>query len=379
MKTLQLGLEWFPERGGGLDRFYFDLVRALPDVGVECRGLVAGSGRAAVESGGRVRAFAEPTAPPLARWNGVRRAVRDILRSAPVDLVAAHFALHAFPVRRIIGSVPLVVHFQGPWADESRLEGDGRFACMAKSAVERAVYSRARRLIVLSHAFKKILSERYAVPEERIRVVPGGVDTARFDGPLSRQAARETFGWPVDRPIVLTVRRLVKRVGLEGLIEAALKIRASVPDVLILIAGRGALQAALQQQINDNNLQNNVRLLGFVPDADLPAAYRAADISVVPTVALEGFGLVVAESLAAGTPALVTPVGSLPEVVRGLSESLIFCDAGPDAVAEGITRALRNDSCMPTADACRRYAAEHFDWKVIASRVKNVYMEALNN
>ena len=78
-------------------------------------------------------------------------------------------------------------------------------------------------------------------------------------------------------------------------------------------------------------MANHVRMLGSSRDADLPLYYRAADLSVVPTVALEGFGLVAAESLAAGCPALVTPVGGLPSVVADLSPDLVLEDATPDS------------------------------------------------
>jgi glycogen(starch) synthase len=379
IKTVQLGLEWFPERGGGLDRFYFDLVHALPSVDVQCRGLIAGSGRAAAETGGTVRAFAEPAESLLTRWRGVRRGVRQILADWPADLVAAHFAVHVFPVLRMIRHLPLVVHFQGPWAAESRLEGGGRVSSSIKESVERAVYSRAQRLIVLSSAFAKILREQYGVSADRVRVVPGGVNVARFAAAPERADARHRLGWPSGRPTVLAVRRLVRRVGLEDLIAATDQLRRHMPDVLVLIAGKGPLHATLQQQIHQLNLGQHVRLLGFVPDDDLPAAYRAADLTVVPTVALEGFGLVVAESLAAGTPSLVTPVGSLPEVVQQLSEDLVLPSVGARSLADGMRRILQGSGNVPTPAECHAYAAARFDWSVIAKRVRSVYGEALSS
>ena len=71
----------------------------------------------------------------------------------------------------------------------------------------------------------------------------------------------------------------------------------------------------------------------------LPLAYRAADLTVVPTVALEGFGLIAVESLAAGTPVLVTPVGGLPEVVAALSPALVLAATGSAPLADAVIRA----------------------------------------
>ncbi|MBN6746157.1 glycosyltransferase family 4 protein, partial [Acidithiobacillus sp. MC2.1] len=186
-------------------------------------------------------------------------------------------------------------------------------------------------------------------------------------------------GWPQDRPIVFAVRRLVRRMGLEDLIEAMVEVRRRVPDVLLLIGGRGPLQGELTARIEHLGLTDHVRLLGYLSDEALLLAYRAADITVVPTVALEGFGLIAAESLAAGTPTLVTPVGGLPEVVRDLSANLVLPSTGPRALTEGLSAALRGDMALPDTDACRAFARERYDWPNIAIQVRAVYEEALQN
>jgi len=379
LSTLQIGLHWFPERAGGLDRVYYDLIRALPAAGVQCKGLVCGSENVLPDSSGAVRAFAKPGDSLLKRWVGVRRAMREELAATDFDLVVSHFCLYTLPVRGIIAShqLPLVVHFQGPWAQESRQEGAGRAAVFAKHAIERQVYSRAARFIVLCDPFGDILESMYGIARDRIHRVPPGLDSARFRTDLSRAEARQRLGWPADRHIIFTARRLAGRMGLEDLIDAALKVRASTSDILILIAGKGRLAETLQQRIDAAGLSDHVRLLGFMPDADLPMAYAAADLCVVPTVALEGFGLVTIESLAAGTPVMVTPVGGLPDGVIGLAPQLVLPATGAAALAEGISGALSGRLPLPSREQCREHAAANFDWKVIAARVRAVYEDAL--
>jgi glycosyltransferase involved in cell wall biosynthesis len=232
-------------------------------------------------------------------------------------------------------------------------------------------------LICLSSAFANLLSRGYGVPSERVRVVPAAVDVDRFDVPENRLEARQKLGWPTDRPIVLCVRRLVRRMGLENLIDAAALVRARVPDALILVAGRGAMTDTLVRQIETAGLQDTVRLLGFVADSDLPLAYRAADLTVVPSISLEGFGLVAAESLAAGTPSLVTPVGGLPDVVTGLGSQFVLAGSSAAQVAEGLIAALRGRLPLPSGAACAAYVRSNFAWPVIAARVRGVYEEAL--
>lgn len=377
-RTLQLGMSWFPEQAGnGLDRVYFSLVHHLPAAGVEVCGLVAGSPDVARTSGRLVRAFCADDAPLLERLRASRRAVREALASCRPDLVATHFALYTVPALDLLRGRPLVTHFHGPWADESRVEGGRALAVHAKAAIERAVYGRGHLFIVLSHAFAQVLRDRYGVDERRVRVVPGGVDTGRLDARVSKAQARERLGWPADRPIVLSVRRLYRRMGLENLVDAFRTVRRTVPDASLYIAGKGPIAGELQARIEAAGLTDHVRLLGFVPEHDLPLAYRAADLSVVPTVALEGFGLVTVESLAAGTPVLVSPNGGLPEVVRDLAPDLILPDLEPATIADRLGAVLRGELDIPDEEACRSYARSRFDWGVIARRTRRVYEEAL--
>ena len=379
LDVLQLGMGWLPEQAGnGLDRMYHNLVRTLPSVGVAVQGLVTGSGAVHNTSGGAVQAFASDTAPLISRLSAVRRHTRATLRTHDTDLVAAHFALYAAPILDLLEDRPLVVHFHGPWALESGTEGDSGLRTRAKKMLERVVYRRATRCIVLSNAFRDVLTQEYDVPTDRIDIVPGGVDVDRFDTGRSRADARHQLGWPADRPIVLSVRRLAHRMGLESLIDAIAEVRHHHPDVLLHIAGLGPLRDALQRQVEEAGLGGHVRLLGFVPDEELPLAYRAADLSIVPTSSLEGFGLITIESLAAGTPVLVTPVGGLPEVVSDLSPTLVLDGHDIDALATGLHRALSHPDRLPDAAACQDYARQRFSWPAIAHRTRAVYEAALS-
>ena len=142
---------------------------------------------------------------------------------------------------------------------------------------------------------------------------PWGVEARRFATTVTRREAREQLGWPQDRPTLVTVRRLTRRMGLESLIGAIKEVHGRAPEILLLVGGKGQLSKELSARVLSLGLEKNVRFLGFVPDEQLPLAYRAADLTVVPTVTLEGFGLIAVESLAAGTPVLVTPVGDCPK------------------------------------------------------------------
>ncbi|MBM3464189.1 MAG: glycosyltransferase family 4 protein [Armatimonadetes bacterium] len=375
MRTLQIGMEWFPEEPGGLNRYYMDLIRHLPACGVEVRGLVAGSDRVPAETGGRVHPFPRH-APLVRRLLALRKIAAQEVRGA--DLVVGHFAPYTLPFLPRLGRRPLVVHFHGPWSDETIREGGRSLASRAKASVEHTVYRRAAAFVVLSRAFGDLLAERYRVAPEKVTVIPSGVEVERFDTTVTREEARARLGWPSGGRVVLAVRRLVRRMGLENLIEAMRIVRREVPDAAACIAGAGPLRTELEERIRGAGLQDAVRLLGVVPDDDLIMAYRAADFTVVPTVALEGFGIITIESLACGRPVLVTPVGGLPEAVRGLSADLVMASSEATDIAAAISAALCGPLALPDEAACRQFARDRYDWPVIASRVAEVYRNVLS-
>jgi glycosyltransferase involved in cell wall biosynthesis len=369
MNALQIGMGATGHGIGGLDRYYFDLIRALP-AETKVNGYVFG------DTGGAagITGFAPPGASLLGRWAGLRKATAGAMRET--DLVVSHWALHAFGMLDKIGKKPLVVHFHGPWALESAAEGARGLSVAAKHTLERIVYRRGSRIIVLSKAFGSILEREYGVSQSAIRVVPGGVDLRRFSNLGSREDSRRALGWPTDRPTVVTVRRLIRAKGLENLIEATKIVQRRLPEVLVIIAGTGPLEHDLRNRVIEGGIEHNVRFEGFVPDDALPHVYRAADLFIVPTILLEGFGLVVVEALACGTPAVVTPVGGLPEVVTDLDPNLVLSSTAPAELARAMRAALDGTMKLPSEVRCREYA-RGFDWPTTAKRINAVYEEVL--
>ncbi len=106
MKTLQIGLEWFPEQGGGLDRYYYDCTRYLPLVEVEVKGLVAGSSTIELDTRRSIQAFALPDDSILNRCWGVRNSFKELTSQQDYDLIVSHFAFYTFPLLNMLDDRP---------------------------------------------------------------------------------------------------------------------------------------------------------------------------------------------------------------------------------------------------------------------------------
>ena len=372
---LCVGLGWFPKNPGGLDRYVYELTHqlALGQDRVELCGV--GLPEALPNSPIKLTNLASPDSS-LGRRLWDTRSNFLSQKAAKPNAINLHFALYSLPLLKVLPyGVPITFTFHGPWALESKQEGASKLGVFLKHwLVEKRVYDRCDRFIVLSKAFGTILHQEYQVPWRKIHIIPGGVDLTRFQPNLSRQEARTQLNWPQDRVILFTPRRLVNRMGLDKLLTAVAKIKSIIPNVWLAIAGKGPIKAALEQQASELGLNDSVKFLGFLPDDQLPLAYQAADLTIMPSQSLEGFGLVLLESLACGTPALCTPVGGMPEVLEPFSPNLITASPEATDIAERLEEVLTGKVSMPSRTACREYAATNFDWQKIAQQVRQVLL-----
>jgi glycosyltransferase involved in cell wall biosynthesis len=361
--VLMLGMGWFPTMLGGLNRYFRSLFEQLPEAG----GVVMGPATDTPPSIAVVNASLPLPLRLLSYWRAARRAGRQ------ADVVDAHFALHA-ATPLLLGALndrPLVFHFHGPWAHENVAAGDGsrvRFALRA--ALERLVLRRADAHVVLSSAFRRTLVERYRVRPWDVHVWPPGVALDVFT-PGNRALARERLEIDRDAFVAVCVRRLVARMGIDGLLDAWAQIADRLPPgSLLLLVGDGTLRAELARRVASSPLAASVRILGRVSDEELVEHYRAADVAVVPSVSLEGFGLVVPEAAACGTPSIVSDVGGLPEVVQTLDPSLVVPAGEIGALARRIEAAAAG--ALPTREATRSFA-ETFSWPLLAERHRALF------
>ncbi len=375
-RVLMLGMGWFPATLGGLNRYYRSLLEQLP----EARGVVIGP---AEDAPGSVTVLDGPRVALVRRiwdfWLHARRA------AAGAQILDAHFALYAAAPLLLAGRSrgrPVVFHFHGPWAQENVAAGDGsRARYLLRAALERRALRRADAHVVLSSAFRRVLVERYRVRPWNVHVWSPGVALDVFTpgtaNDRSRVRARLDIG--TETFVAVCVRRLVPRMGLDVLLDAWERVAEELPDgSLLLLVGDGPLRGALSERVAaaGSRLSGRVRILGRVSEEDLVEAYRSADVAIVPSVSLEGFGLVVPEAAACGTPSIVSEVGGLPEVTLPLDPSLVVPPGDPAALGERIVAAA--GGALPTRAATRSFA-ERFSWPLLAERHRALYRRLLRD
>jgi glycogen synthase len=361
-----VGLATFDEMAGGSARYLSGLAEATRALGHEVD--IVTAARHVPAAGYSERGLLGQVVRSLRRLALVLpSSFVGVMRTRP-DVVNVHFALDGIGavLAAAATGTRVVVNFQGPWAAEAvatGVRGGWRVSTSVRRAIERWVYRRADACIVLSGAFRDLLIESYGIRPERVQVIPPGIDHARF-APSADDVARG--GQPFT---IVTVRRLVPRMGLDIAIEALARLPTGLGSRL-LIAGTGPERKRLERLAHDRDLGDRVVFLGRVPDDELPRLYRQADACVVPSRELEGFGYVALEALAAGTPVIASATGGLVDLLTPL-EPTWLCPPDASRFAEVLTELAESAQRFPSGAECSAYASR-FDWPVIARRVERV-------
>jgi glycosyltransferase involved in cell wall biosynthesis len=246
---------------------------------------------------------------------------------------------------------------------------------------ERLVMQRCRRIVVLSAFMQRQALQVHHLPADRMRIISGGADPLRFRPASDPVAVRRRLDLPVGKVVLLVVRNLVPRMGIEYLLEAVASLQEARGDLILLIGGEGPLRPKLENLIKQLNLTEQVRLLGFVGEEALPTYYQAADLVVMPTQELEGFGLVSVEALACGTAVFGTPVGALPEVLARVDPRLLADGTTSEALARGLLGLLRRFRDVPgeqarLGDRGRALVESDWNWDRHAEQLEAVLREA---
>lgn len=325
---------------------------------------------------------------PLASIKRVPELVSHIDREFAFDVAYVHNPFQAVGLLKSPRKIPYVYVFHAPTPREIEIEarkGKYGFATPFVGFVNRWVrkqeakaISQACKILVRSQYMEEEMLQLYQdIDKNKIFCIPLGVDLQRFSFVARPVDVRMVLCLPRERPILFTVRRLVARMGLENLLLAVKEVTREVPEVLLIIGGRGYLENTLREQVNVFQLEHNVKFIGFVPEEMLPLYYQSADLFVLPTEALEGFGLVTVEALSCGTPVVATPIGANLEVLKGLGKEFLSRDASPEALAERILWFLKEGNRPELRWICRRYCEENFDIVKVVDSIEQLLFSAI--
>jgi glycogen(starch) synthase len=217
------------------------------------------------------------------------------------------------------------------------------------------------------------VADVYDIDDERITVIPNGIDRADLQPVGDLDELRARFAKPDER-LVLLVGRLVYEKGFQLALDAMPQLIRRAGKVRFLVAGSGTHEAELREQARRLGLMRHGTFMGWIGDDVLHSLYRIADLCVVPSI-YEPFGLVALEAMASDCPCIVADTGGLREVVPNSDVGLRFGSRNPRALATMMQRVLTDDALRERLVAEAGAHVLRFDWADVAEQTARVYGE----
>jgi D-inositol-3-phosphate glycosyltransferase len=277
-------------------------------------------------------------------------------RAGQADVIVAHGHVYlgtqfAAIVARL-AKRPFVLVQHAPFIDYGR--GLNVVERLADRTIGRRVIRSARDVVAVSEFTATFV--RTLVPGAHVEIVRSGVDLGRFGA--AEPTATGATGAPRARPIVLTVRRLVPRNGVDCLVEAwhlaGLSDRAD-----LVLGGTGPEIDRIRTLAGDDPA---IRVMGYVRDEELPALYRGGDVFVLPSRSGEGFGLVALEAMASGLPVLATSSGGVVDIVQDGVNGRLVPPNDVSALAEALIQLVDDGPFRTELARGARLAAAGATW-----------------
>lgn len=282
---------------------------------------------------------------PVSMARSARRMFRRIVEDDAIDLVDAHYfypdGVAAAMLAAEIG-IPCVITGRGT---DLNVFPDHP---AARRHILRAV-DQAAACITVSEALRNRLVG-IGAPAEKVTTLRNGVDLVRF-APADGETVRRRLG--ISGRMIVAVGNLAREKGQMLIVEALRKL----PDVSLVLVGDGPDAGRIEKFVNENDLADRVHLVGRVAQADLPAYFSAAAVSVLAS-AREGWPNVLLESMACGTPVVASNVGGVREIVTAPAAGVVVAERTPRVLAAAIWELL---SAPPDRMATRAHA-ENFSW-----------------
>ena len=224
--------------------------------------------------------------------------------------------------------------------------------------LEKRGYQLADRLFAISTTTVTELKENYGLEESEIDLIPPGIDLDKFS---SRDGKAEDGS-------VLFVGRLDPRKGIATLLSAFAGVVSEFNNAKLYIIGTGRLEDQLREEISREGLNDNVILLGFVSDKELPEWYQRVSLMVVPSV-LEGFGITALEGIASGVPIIASRVPGLVDIVDDGRNGYLVASGDREELKKKLLELLKDPQKRENmGKEGRLVAQEKFSWGGIVDK-----------
>lgn len=392
VRLLAIAETFFPEHPTGLARVAWDVCRAMAkqghDVHLLCPAFLGSSEFETQRVDDvQVSRFAQPRVSafdprnPWVRIARYRTAIGTIGDPRGWDVIHGHGIYGVLAAAEATGRrVPIVQTIHSPAYLEQLWnwthEGIGGLvklpALLAIRRLELAALAAASMCHSLSLYTRSCVENLYPGSRaKRWTLIPHWVDRA-WARSHSVSTARRALGWEMDTRVVLTVRQLRPRYGIECAVRGVRPLVAA-GKCQLRIVGDGESRGRLERLARDLRIADGVFFEGRVSDDVLRLAYQAADVFVLPSRALECFGVIAQEAMAVGLPVLATCVGAIPEMLAPIMPQFLMPPGAHRRITDVLQELLRHPGDVPDPNRIVEYVYSRYAEDAIVSSYERMF------
>ncbi len=381
MNIISLSQCWFEDTIGGSFFLASEQARALADQGHHlffiCCGLHE-EDKLTIETEDGIEVWRYPKPAETAsgfhklkhhlKWS--QKSVAKLFAQDKIDYAIGNTPLQSlgFLQERENQTIPFCYQVHSPFPDELKAQQrkssiSERIKIVVAKRIEKKIVRKSDVIVGSSQFTQSRLVSLYGNSIlKKFRLVPGMVDVENFHSSTNRNELRNTMSleWQTDKTIFFTLRRLEHRMGIEDLIKAAVILKKKNDQFRILIGGSGSMKTELTSLVSQLGLEDVISFLGRIPDDSLASSYSTADCFVLPTRAMECFGLIVLEAFACDTPVIGSDAGAIPELVGQQKGNWSFPSGNAEVLANRMQQFLSGELI---ADDSLREIAEKYSYE----------------
>jgi len=374
MKILQTPVRFYPFTGG-VENYVYYLSRELVNSGNQVK--VVCANEPDIESKQRVEGIEVERLPYMGKIanTNITTGLPGALSDGDYDIIHTHIptpwsadwsAFYSNSKKK-----PLVVTYHND------IIGQGLASLVARiynSVGLNYVLKTAAKIIITQPGYLQS-SSHLAKYQDKIEVIPNGVDVEKFQ-PIqaSDNEDKSTIFF------LSVLDEFHKYKGLDYLLEALKIVKNNVPDVKLIVGGKGVLLDHHQEMAASLGLKDNVEFAGFIPDEEIADYYSQASVFVLPSISSlqEGFGIVALEALACQTPVVTTDIVGVAHDLKQIKGGIVIPPRDTHKLADAITQILSDAEMQKEmGQRGRKLVQEKYTWKVVASSMEKVYKEIL--
>jgi len=374
MKVLMVTPYFLPHIGG-MELFVYRLSNLLYEKGIDIEVLTyAIPSKSNLVTEYRVERI-KPTLTamrnPISFFN-----VFKIMKDKKFDIVHAHdehaFLTNIVTLNKSKFNKPVIVHSHGLFYPENIFENI--MIKMYNRSLGKWTLRRADRIIALSFSDAKFI-EQLNVSREKIDVIPNAISPEDYKRDIDVDFVIDKYKLR-NKKIILYVGSIIKRKGLNFLIDAISQIGERKNNLKLLVVGDGKYRKDCESLVNKYNLQEQIAFLGRIPKTDLTALFRISDVFVLPSL-VEGVPTVILEAMLFNKPVIAFDI---PEIHEYFKDSVYLVPIKDTRkMAETIENVLYNSSSEKMIKKGTNLIKDVFSWSSITERIIKVYENVLSD